>query len=67
MIPELLQNITGSVVRHALTGLGGVLVTKGWISDADWQLLLAGIITFVAGLVWSLIQKWRTPPIAPTS
>ena len=67
MIPELLQNIVGSVLRHLLTGVGGVLVAQGWVSDADWQKLLAGTIVFVAGLIWSLVQKWQTPPAPPAS
>ena len=42
---ELLQSILGSVVRHALTGVGLVLVSKGWVSESDWNLLLAGGIS----------------------
>jgi membrane protein DedA with SNARE-associated domain len=66
MIPELLQNIVGSVLRHSLTGLGGLLVAQGWVTADDWQRLLAGTIVFAAGLIWSLVQKWQTPP-TPTA
>ena len=59
MIPELLQSIVGSVMRHALTGVGLVLVNKGWVSADDWNQLLAGAILAVAGLVWSLYLKWK--------
>ena len=41
---ELLTSITGSVVRHALTGIGVYLVNQGWISADDWSQLLAGIV-----------------------
>ena len=41
MIPELLQNIVGSVMRHALTGLGGLLIAQGWVTEGDWERLPA--------------------------
>ena len=41
---DLLTSITGSVMRHLLTGVGGVLVAQGWVSAEDWEKLLAGAI-----------------------
>lgn len=65
---DLLTSITGSVMRHLLTGIGGVLVAQGWVSAEDWEKLLAGAILAVAGLLWSWYQKWQaakaTPPTA---
>ena len=65
---DLLTSITGSVMRHLLTGIGGVLVAQGWVSAEDWEKLLAGAIVAVAGLLWSIYQKWKaaeaTPPTA---
>lgn len=66
-VPELLKSIVGSVLRHALTGIGGALVFKGWITEADFNALLAGLIVVVAGLVWSLYQKWQTAKAAPSA
>lgn len=55
-------------MRHLLTGIGGVLVAQGWVSAGDWEKLLAGAIVAVAGLLWSIYQKWKaaetTPPTA---
>lgn len=64
---ELLTSITGSVVRHALTGIGVYLVSQGWISADDWSQLLAGIVLAVAGLIWSFIEKWKKPEPPPTA
>lgn len=64
---DLLQSITGSVMRHLLTGIGGVLVAQGWVSAEDWEKLLAGAIVAVAGLAWSFIEKWKKPEPTPTA
>jgi len=65
---DLLTSITGSVMRHLFTGAGGVLVAQGWVSAEDWEKLLAGAILAVAGLLWSVYQKWKAtenqPPTA---
>ena len=58
-IPELLKSVVGSTLRHALTGIGAVLVAKGWVSEADFNSLLAGLIVIVAGYLWSLYLKWK--------
>ena len=65
---DLLTSITGSVMRHLLTGIGGVLVAQVWVSAEDWEKLLAGAIVAVAGLVWSIYQKWKaTENVPPTA
>ena len=44
------------MLRHTLTVVGGVLVTRGYIDDA--QLLEAvGIVTSLVGFVWSFLAK----------
>ena len=44
------------IVRHTLTVIGGVLITKGYIDES----LLAegiGIIASIIGFVWSILSK----------
>jgi len=44
------------LLRHTLTVLGGVLVTRGYIDDS----MLAegaGIITSLVGFIWSVVSK----------
>ena len=43
-------------IRHALTILGGALVTKGYISD-DMSAEAIGIVMSIVGLVWSAKSK----------
>lgn len=56
---ELLKSITASVLRKILFGVGVVLVEQGWVSSEDWALLLGGIITGTAAIVWGIIQKLK--------
>ena len=66
-IQALISRIAGTSVRHALTGIGGILVTKGWIAGDDWELLVTGIAMAAAAFIWSLVQKWQqTKQEAPT-
>jgi hypothetical protein len=44
------------VVRHILTTIGGVLVTKGTISESIVEIAV-GVGVGLVGLVWSLINK----------
>lgn len=44
------------IVRHALTFVGGVLVTQGVIDDATFMELFGAVMTLVGG-VWSVIDK----------
>ena len=44
------------ILRHTLTVLGGILVTRGYIDDS----MLAegaGIITSLVGFIWSMASK----------
>jgi hypothetical protein len=44
------------ILRHTLTTVGGVLVTRGYIDDS---MLIegAGAIVTLVGIVWSIISK----------
>lgn len=47
---------TLGVVRHTLTFIGGILITKGLIDEATAEAITGGIIT-LAGLIWSAFIK----------
>ena len=47
------------IVRHILTALGGVLVTKG-VVDEGTMTTAVGALATLAGVVWSFIAKNKT-------
>lgn len=47
------------VVRHGLTFLGGLLVTKGLLDEGMLQEVIGSVITLV-GAVWSVVAKKTT-------
>jgi len=47
---------TLGIIRHALTFLGGVLVTQGVIDDSLFAELFGAAMTIIGG-VWSVIDK----------
>ncbi len=49
---------TLGIVRHALTFLGGVLVTQGVIDDALFAELFGAAMTIIGG-IWSVIDKTK--------
>jgi hypothetical protein len=44
------------IVRHVVTFVGGVLVTKGLIDNSTVQEILGGVTT-LAGVIWSIVAK----------
>ena len=44
------------IVRHALTFVGGILVLKGYTTDADYT-VLSGLIITAVGSIWSIVNK----------
>jgi hypothetical protein len=44
------------IVRHSLTFLGGILITKGIIDEATVTEIIGGVIT-LTGTIWSVIVK----------
>lgn len=44
------------ILRHTLTFVGGVLITKGLIDEATASEIIGGIIT-LTGTIWSVIAK----------
>ena len=53
---NIMKEKTLGIVRHALTFLGGVLVTQGVIDDALFAELFGSVMTIIGG-VWSVIDK----------
>jgi len=45
-----------SLVRHALTSVGGSLVAKGLITATAFD-QVAGAVIVLAGVVWSVVSK----------
>jgi hypothetical protein len=44
------------IVRHSLTFIGGILITKGLIDEATLTEIIGGVIT-LTGTIWSVIVK----------
>ena len=53
-----MQAILGSLIRHALTALGGGLITNGTITSTDLEVVIGGVLA-IAGVVWGVISKQR--------
>lgn len=59
-----MQAILGLVLRHLLTGAGAVLVAKG-IADEATVSSLVGAVTTLAGIAWSVWQKYTSGAMQP--
>lgn len=60
MIPPFIQQILGTLVRHLVTWLGGMLAARGIvISDDQTIQITAALTTLLAPLLWSVWQKFR--------
>jgi hypothetical protein len=44
------------ILRHTLTFVGGILITKGIIDEATATEIIGGIIT-LTGTIWSVLAK----------
>ena len=44
------------IVRHSLTFIGGILITKGLIDEGMLNELIGGVIT-LTGAIWSIVSK----------
>lgn len=53
-----MKNTILSVIRHALTFVGGLLVTKGLLSDGTATELTGSLATTI-GLLWGAIDEYR--------
>ena len=48
------------LLRHALTFVGGVLVTKGYVDDAAQAESLVGAVITLIGGGWSIYTKLKS-------
>ena len=53
-----MNNTLSGLIRHGLTFLGGLLVTKGYI-DAEMVQEVVGAVMTLGGFVWSVLDKKR--------
>jgi hypothetical protein len=44
------------VIRHTLTFIGGVLVTKGLLDETLWAEITGAVFT-LTGAIWSIFDK----------
>lgn len=54
MTKEVIQ----SLIRHVLTALGAILVSKGVVGQTDSEAIVGGLVTAV-GLGWSVWDKYK--------
>lgn len=50
------KEIVLGIVRHILTAVGGVLITKGFVDSAGLEQAIGGLVAIV-GVVWSVASK----------
>lgn len=54
----MIRQLLDAVSRHAVTFIGGYFAAKGYIEELDQETLL-GLSTAVAGLLMSVINKFK--------
>ncbi len=54
------QEVMG-VVRAVLSGVGGILVAKGFLGSSDMEIIVGAAVS-VATVVWSVLQKRGKTP-----
>jgi hypothetical protein len=54
-MPAMSDQIQG-LIRHLLTAAGGALVASGYVTSDQWT-TVAGALTILAGVAWSIISK----------
>lgn len=57
---ELLKSVVGTFLRTTLTVVGTWLVNKGWITESDFNAIVAGLVMVSVAGVWSLYQKYKS-------
>lgn len=50
------KNQVLGIIRHALTFIGGILITKGIVDESTYLELSGAAITLIGG-IWSVIDK----------
>jgi hypothetical protein len=44
------------IIRHTITFVGGILITKGLIDESVFETINGSLLTLI-GSIWSVIQK----------
>lgn len=57
MQKELIQSILGTLVRTLTTSIGAYLIGKNYITEADFNALITGVVLLLTTLGWSVYQK----------
>ena len=58
-----MNNTILSIIRHALTFVGGLLVTKGLLSETT-VVEVSGALTTAIGLTWGAVDEYRAEQAA---
>ena len=61
-----MKNTILSILRHGLTFVGGLLVTKGLLSDGTAN-EVAGALTTTVGLIWGAVDEYLAEKSAKQS
>lgn len=61
-----MKNTILSILRHGLTFAGGLLVTKGLLSDGTAN-EVAGALTTTVGLIWGAVDEYLAEKAAKQS
>ena len=52
------KDVIQSLIRHVLTALGALLVSKGVVGQTETEAIVGGIVASI-GLVWSVWDKYK--------
>jgi len=52
----LTQEQVLGIVRHLLTAVGTILIVKGFVNDANWE-LITGTTSGLVSIIWSVFSK----------
>jgi len=57
------ENQVFGIIRAVLAGLGGVVGSKGYVSESEWSQIVGAIMVLLAA-GWSVIEKRKAIPVA---
>ena len=57
-----MDNTLNGLIRHGLTFIGGLLVSKGYMDEQTLMEVIGSIMT-LGGFVWSFISKKKEPKV----
>ncbi len=58
-IMKLTKDQLMGIVRHVITFVGGILVTKGLIDDSTLTEIIGGTVA-LSGAIWSIVSKIKS-------